>query len=39
VQTGLLRHHRLIVLAEQIAEISDEEIVLNVPAEVLPLLD
>jgi uncharacterized protein YrrD len=32
VQTGLLRHHQFTIRAGQIAEIGDEEIVLNVPA-------
>lgn len=35
VQTGLLRHHRVTILAEQIAEIGDEEIKLRVPANTL----
>jgi uncharacterized protein YrrD len=35
VQTGLLRHHRVTILAEQIAEIGDEEIRLRVPADTL----
>ena len=36
VQTGLVRHHRLTISASHIAEIGDEEIVLNVPAADLP---
>ena len=36
VQTGLLRHHRFTVQADQIAAIGDEEMVLNVPAGQLP---
>lgn len=35
VQTGLVRHHRHAILAEQIAEIGDEEIKLNVTSERL----
>jgi len=36
VQTGLVRHHRLTIIAAQISEIGDEEIVLNVLAAELP---
>lgn len=35
VQTGLLRHHRITIPAEQIAAIGDEEIKLRVPADTL----
>jgi uncharacterized protein YrrD len=35
VQTGLVRHHQFMIRAGQIAEIGDEEIVLNVPAGIL----